>query len=44
MEGIATPVSPDGLIEYEVPDMSGRPWARIWEKHFERDMERPQGP
>jgi hypothetical protein len=41
VEGRATPVSPGQVIEYEVPDMYGRPWAAIWEKHFEQDMQRP---
>jgi hypothetical protein len=29
------------VIEYEVPDMYGRPWAAIWEKYFEQGMSRP---
>jgi hypothetical protein len=24
-----------------VPDMYGRPWARLWEKNFEKGMQRP---
>lgn len=39
VEGIATPLSPGDVIEYEVPDMYGRPWAKIWEDYFEQDME-----
>ncbi len=42
IEGIATPVSPGDVIEYEVPDMYGRPWAHIWERYWEDGMERPQ--
>jgi hypothetical protein len=42
IEGRATPVSPGDVIEYEVPDMYARPWARIWEKYFEDGMERPE--
>lgn len=42
IEGVATPVSPGNVIEYRVPDMYGRPWARIWERYFEQDMERPE--
>ena len=38
----ATPVTPGQVIEYEVPDMYGRPWAQIWEKYFEQGMERPK--
>ena len=30
-------------IEYEVPDMYGRPWAQIWQEYHEADMERPKG-
>jgi hypothetical protein len=41
LEGQATPVSPGTVIQYEVPDIYGRPWAQIWEKHFEQHMERP---
>lgn len=42
VDGIATPVSPGDIIEYEVPDMYGRPWGHIWEKYFEQDMEKPE--
>jgi hypothetical protein len=40
IKGRATPVAPPSVIEYEVPDMYGRPWAQIWEKHFEQGMQR----
>jgi len=43
IEGRSTPVSPGTVIEYEVPDMYGRPWAHIWEKYFEQGMEKPKG-
>jgi hypothetical protein len=39
--GRATPASPGAVVEYEVPDMYGRPWGQIWEKHHEAGMERP---
>jgi hypothetical protein len=42
VKGHATAVSPGNVIEYEVPDMYGRPWAQIWEKYFEQGMERPK--
>jgi hypothetical protein len=42
IEGTATPVSPGTVIEYEVPDMYGRPWAHIWEKYWEKGMEKPE--
>ena len=42
INGTATPVSPNTVIEYEVPDMYGRPWAYIWEKYWEPGMEKPQ--
>ena len=41
-EGYATPKTPGNVIEYEVPDTYGRPWAQIWEKYFEQDMRRPE--
>lgn len=40
IDGRATPVNPGQVIEYEVPDMYGRPWNHLWETHFEQDMER----
>ena len=42
IEGLATPVQPGTVIEYEVPDMYDRPWAHIWEQYFEQDMQRPE--
>ena len=42
IKGHATPVSPGAVIEYEVPDMFGRPWAQMWEKYFEQGMKRPE--
>ena len=42
VKGRATPVAAGQTIEYEVPDMFGRPWAQMWEKYFEQGMERPK--
>jgi hypothetical protein len=42
VEGKATPESPGTFIQYEVPDMYGRPWAHNWEKYFEQGMQKPQ--
>jgi hypothetical protein len=42
VQGKSTPVSPGTVIEYEIPDMFGRPWAQMWEKYFEKGMERPK--
>ena len=42
VEGVATPVAPGDVIEYEVPDMYARPWARIWERYWEAGMEQPE--
>jgi hypothetical protein len=42
VKGHATPVTPGNVIEYEIPDMYGRPWAHIWEKYFEQGMSRPK--
>ncbi|HEX7080433.1 MAG TPA: hypothetical protein VF329_05420 [Gammaproteobacteria bacterium] len=42
IEGKASPVVPGQVIEYEVPDIYGRPWAHIWEENFEQGMQRPE--
>lgn len=41
IDGHATTVAPGTVIDYEVPDMYGRPWAQIWEKYFEDGMTPP---
>lgn len=41
INGDATPVTPGQTIEYVVPDIYGRPWARIWEQYHEHGMARP---
>jgi hypothetical protein len=41
IHGEATPVSPGQSIEFVVPDIYGRPWAKIWEQYFEKGMSRP---
>ena len=30
------------VIQYKVPDMFGRPWAKIWEEYHEQGMTRPK--
>jgi hypothetical protein len=40
IKGIATPVAPPEVIDYEVLDMYDRPWAQIWEKYSEKGMQR----
>jgi hypothetical protein len=42
IDGRAKAVAPGTVVEYEVLDMYGRPWAHIWEKYWEADMERSQ--
>ena len=42
IKGRATPASPGAVIEYKVPDMFGRPWAKIWEEFHEPGMARPK--
>jgi hypothetical protein len=42
VKGRATPVTPGQTIQYEIPDMYGRPWAQLWEKYFEPGMEKPK--
>jgi hypothetical protein len=41
LKGTATPLTPGRIIEFEVPDMYGRPWAQMWEKYWEPGMKRP---
>ena len=41
LNGRATPVVAGKVIEYTVPDMYGRPWAKIWEEYHEKGMQRP---
>jgi hypothetical protein len=41
VNGLATPVAPGTVLDFEVPDMYGRPWAQIWEKYWEEGMQRP---
>ena len=41
VDGVATPLTPGTVIEYEVPDMYGRPWAALWERYQEQEMEQP---
>jgi hypothetical protein len=42
IDGFATQVAPGETIEFTVPDMLDRPWAKIWEEHFEQNMSRPK--
>ena len=42
VNGVASPVTPGTVLEYEVPDMYGRPWGYLWEQYFEQDMEKPE--
>ena len=41
VNGYATQVAPGQVIEYRVPDMFDRPWSKIWQEYFEKNMERP---
>ena len=42
IEGTGTPAAPGRIIQYDVPDMYGRPWAQIWQEYWEQGMERPE--
>ncbi|MEJ1964716.1 MAG: hypothetical protein WDO56_25460 [Gammaproteobacteria bacterium] len=42
IKGVPTPIVPGATIEYDTPDMYGRPWAKLWERYFEKDMSRPK--
>jgi hypothetical protein len=41
VDGHTTPTSPGQTVQYIVPDIYGRPWARIWEQYYEKGMTRP---
>ena len=41
IEGENVPVSPGSMVEYEVPDMYGRPWDTIYRQNFEQGMSGP---
>ncbi|MFO7325410.1 MAG: hypothetical protein DIU62_006820 [Pseudomonadota bacterium] len=43
VEGRQKPVSAGEVVSYEMPDLFERPWARLWEEHFEQHMQRPSG-
>jgi hypothetical protein len=42
IHGKATPVAPPTVIDYDVLDMYGRPWAQLWEKYSEPGMTHPE--
>jgi hypothetical protein len=42
VDGVNTPLTPGTKVEYEMPDMYGRPWATIWERYFEQGMSKPE--
>jgi hypothetical protein len=42
IDGFATQVAPGQTIEFTVPDMFDRPWAKIWQEHFEQEMDAPK--
>lgn len=41
-DGRGAQVSPGTTIEYTVPDLYDRPWARVWEEYFEQNMNKPE--
>ena len=42
VDGVTTPMSPGQSVQYRIPDIYGRPWAKIWEQYHEEGMQRPQ--
>jgi len=42
VNGANAPLTPGSKIEYEMPDMYGRPWVKIWEENFEQGMTKPE--
>jgi hypothetical protein len=41
VEGHNAPLTPGKTIQFEMPDMYGRPWAAVWERYFEQGMTKP---
>ena len=41
VNGSNTPLTPGSKLEYEMPDMYGRPWSKIWAESFEQNMSGP---
>ena len=41
VDGVNSPLTPGAVVEYEMPDMYGRPWATLWERYFEQGMSKP---
>ena len=42
VNGKNAPLAPGATLEYEMPDMYGRPWAKIWSENFEQGMTKPE--
>jgi len=42
VNGKNAPLAPGAKLEYEMPDMYGRPWAKIWSENFEQGMTKPE--
>jgi hypothetical protein len=42
VNGHNSPLTPGSKVEYEMPDMYNRPWAKIWEENFEQGMTKPE--
>jgi hypothetical protein len=42
IDGAPTQVLPGQTVEFSPPDIYGRPWAQIWEKYYEKGMEKPK--
>jgi len=42
VNGKNAPLAPGAKLEYEMPDMYGRPWAKIWSENFEQGMTPPE--
>ena len=41
VDGQNAPKTPGNVVQYEMPDMYGRPWAKIWDQYFEQGMSKP---
>ena len=43
MTKVSAHVRHGSTIQYKVYDLYDRPWARIWEEYFEKDIRRASG-
>jgi len=42
INGQPTAKTPGSMLQYEMPDLYGRPWAEYWHKYYEQGMQVPK--